>query len=117
MKIVVIGASGSVGSRIVSEGLARGHRITGIGVTLIGPFDGTTFTTLNPIPLSAWTYLRSGAMTSVEFFVDGIKIGDGTSITNSVSRFNWTNVFGGSMTWLSAPRGLSASRLATCSKR
>lgn len=30
MKIVVIGASGSAGSRIVSEALARGHQVTGI---------------------------------------------------------------------------------------
>jgi putative NADH-flavin reductase len=30
MKIAVIGASGSVGSRIVSEALARGHRVTGV---------------------------------------------------------------------------------------
>jgi putative NADH-flavin reductase len=30
MKIVVIGASGSVGSRIVAEALARGHRVTGV---------------------------------------------------------------------------------------
>ena len=30
MKIAVIGASGSVGSRIVSEALARGHQVTGI---------------------------------------------------------------------------------------
>jgi putative NADH-flavin reductase len=30
MKIVVVGASGSVGSRIVNESLARGHLVTGI---------------------------------------------------------------------------------------
>ena len=30
MKIAVVGASGSVGSRIVSEALARGHRVTGV---------------------------------------------------------------------------------------
>lgn len=30
MKIAVIGASGSVGTRIVSEALARGHQVTGI---------------------------------------------------------------------------------------
>ncbi|MCW5658744.1 MAG: NAD(P)-dependent oxidoreductase [Burkholderiaceae bacterium] len=30
MKIAVIGASGSVGSRIVSEALGRGHEVTGI---------------------------------------------------------------------------------------
>lgn len=30
MKIAVIGASGSVGSRIVSEALSRGHQVTGI---------------------------------------------------------------------------------------
>lgn len=30
MKIAIIGASGSAGSRIVSEALARGHQVTGI---------------------------------------------------------------------------------------
>jgi putative NADH-flavin reductase len=39
MRIAVIGASGSVGSRVVAEALARGHRVTGVArrAELISP--------------------------------------------------------------------------------
>jgi putative NADH-flavin reductase len=44
MKIALIGASGNVGSRIVTEALLRGHRVTGIArhVDAISPRPGLT---------------------------------------------------------------------------
>src|SRR5262249_15686946 len=52
----------------------------------------TVFLNTNPITVSALPLLQSGAMTNVEFFVDGQKFGqDATAPFNAV----WTGVTGG----------------------
>jgi acid phosphatase type 7 len=65
-----------------------------IGVTILTPFEDTVFqTTTNPITVTAWAYLLSGSITNIEFFVDGVKIGEDAT---SPFAATWTNVTAGS---------------------
>ena len=67
--------------------------VQSIGVTLLTPFDGTSFANTNPITVTAWSYLPSGTMTNVEFFVDGVKFGEDSVPPLSAV---WSNPTGGS---------------------
>ncbi len=64
-----------------------------IGVTLLSPADDTMFLNANPIAVTAWTYLPSGTITNVAFFVDGVKFGEDDTVPFSAT---WSNVVGGS---------------------
>ena len=47
--------------------------VQSVGVTMLTPFDGTTYLNTNPITATAWGYLPNGSITHVEFFVNGQK--------------------------------------------
>src|SRR5436190_4540061 len=65
-----------------------------VGVTLLTPFEDTIFqTTTNPITITAWSYLPSGAITNIRFFVDNVLVGEDAS---SPFAATWTNVTPGS---------------------
>ncbi len=63
------------------------------GLTLTAPQDGATFLATNPITLGAHAMLDAGAMTNVEFYVDGVKVGEDATAPFSVV---WSRVTGGS---------------------
>ena len=67
--------------------------VADVGITLTSPQDGTIFNTTNPINLSAYTALPSGSVTNVNFFVDGVSVGQDFAAPYSVT---WSNVTGGS---------------------
>jgi hypothetical protein len=67
--------------------------VQNVGVTLLTPVEGTTFLRTDPISISAWAYLPGGTIASVDFFVDGQKIGEDTAAPFSMV---WSNVVGGS---------------------
>ncbi len=50
-----------------------------IGVTLLTPFEDTMFLSANPITITAWGYLPSGTISSVDFLVDGVKVAESTA--------------------------------------
>jgi len=67
--------------------------VQSIGVTLLTPAQDTMFMNTNPIGVTAWGYLPSGAITNIDFYVDGQKFGsDGTVPFSST----WSNVTSGS---------------------
>ncbi|MDB6032829.1 MAG: uncharacterized protein JWM16_3167, partial [Verrucomicrobiales bacterium] len=63
------------------------------GLTLVSPADGDIFLNTKPLTISALGMLPAGAITHVDFFVDGVKIG-----VSDLSPFSlvWSNVTGGS---------------------
>jgi Big-like domain-containing protein/calcineurin-like phosphoesterase family protein/purple acid phosphatase-like protein/immunoglobulin I-set domain protein len=64
-----------------------------IGVTILTPFEDTVFQSTNPITVTAWSYLPSGSITNIEFFVDGVKFGEDTDLPFAAT---WTSVTPGS---------------------
>jgi hypothetical protein len=63
-----------------------------LGATILSPVQGAVFINTNPIVISAVNSLPSGAVTLVEFFVDGQKIGQASGSPFSAT---WSNVVGG----------------------
>jgi hypothetical protein len=83
--------------------------VANIGLTLISPTDGAVFAGTNPIPISAFALLPSGAITNVEFFVDDQKIGEDSTAPYSA---NWSDVTAGSHRF-TATGQITPSRSAT----
>ncbi len=51
-----------------------------IGVTVLTPFEDTMFlSSANPVTITAWGYLPSGSISSVDFLVDGVKVAESTA--------------------------------------
>lgn len=63
------------------------------GITLVRPADGEVFTNSSAITVAALPRLASGSITNVQFFVDGLKFAEDSTVPFSVS---WTNVSAGS---------------------
>lgn len=53
--------------------------VQNIGVTFLTPLEDTMYLNNNPIIMTAWGYLPSGTIASVDFLVDGVKVADATS--------------------------------------
>lgn len=62
------------------------------GVTIVNPLDGSGYLTTAPISLTAVTRLSSGSITNIEFFVDGLKIGEDSASPYTAS---WNGVTSG----------------------
>src|SRR5439155_3941488 len=71
--------------------------IQNVGITLLTPVDGSYFASYTgsnpPITVTAWAYLPVGAITNIEFFVDGQKFGEDSTPPFSAV---WNIVTGGS---------------------
>ena len=67
--------------------------VQNVGVTLLTPFEDTVYGNTNPIKVTAWSYLPAGAITNVDFFVDGQLFGSAQTPPLSAT---WSNVIGGS---------------------
>ena len=67
--------------------------IANVGVTLTGPADGAVFANNASVAVNTVTVLPSGAITNVEFFLDGQKFAQDDSAPFSAV---WTAVSGGS---------------------
>ncbi|MBI5383810.1 MAG: metallophosphoesterase [Verrucomicrobia bacterium] len=67
--------------------------VLNVGVTIIAPADGAIYGTMSPINVSVLGLLPEGAITNVEFFVNGQKFAEDGSVPFSG---RWTNVVGGS---------------------
>ena len=70
------------------------HRVIYLnpGATIVSPAEGTIFQNLNPVTVSAIASVPAGAVTNVEFHVDGLRFG-----TDGAAPFSatWSNVVGG----------------------
>lgn len=67
--------------------------VANIGLTFTAPTDGAVLTGTNPVTASVFTAPISGAITNVNFFIDGIFLASDTVAPFSAT---WTNVTGGS---------------------
>ena len=94
------------------------------GITIVTPSDGAVFASTNPITVSVVPLVSAGAITNVEFFVNGQKFGqDATAPFSAV----WTNVMGGSQrltatalddlgrTWVATPVNIGVARVLVAS--
>ncbi|HXG46831.1 MAG TPA: Ig-like domain-containing protein, partial [Methylomirabilota bacterium] len=71
------------------------------GVTIVVPEDGSIYVNPTSIPVMVLERLPSGAITNVEFFVDGVKFGESSMAPFTAS---WTNVTGGSHRFIAVGR-------------
>ncbi|HEU0011174.1 MAG TPA: Ig-like domain-containing protein, partial [Verrucomicrobiae bacterium] len=92
--------------------------VLSLGLNLVSPPDGAVFLNTNPITVSALPLLQSGAMTNVEFFVDGQKFGqDATApfsavwagVTGGAHRFTATGKDNAGNTYSAAPVSIAVS--------
>ena len=67
--------------------------VANIGLTLTSPTDGSVLSGTSPITASVFAAPVSGAITNVNFFIDGIFLGSDTAAPFAAA---WTNVTGGS---------------------
>jgi hypothetical protein len=84
--------------------------VQNVGVTLLTPFEDTVYATTAPITVTAWSYLPAGAITNIEFLVDGVKFaGSDTSPYSGT----WSNVAGGSHRFTAIGRSDTGARFVS----
>ncbi|MBK7998771.1 MAG: metallophosphoesterase, partial [Verrucomicrobia bacterium] len=81
--------------------------VQNIGVTLLTPFEDTVYPTTAPITVTASTFLPAGNISSVEFFVDGVKFAESIEAPYSGT---WSNVTGGSHRFTAVARSEAGAR-------
>ena len=79
-------------SQIVTSGVVR-VLVANYGLTITSPNEDAIFQGTNPITAAVFTILPAGAITNVNFFIDGQPFGQDTTAPFSLA---WSNVTGGS---------------------
>ncbi|MEY2407909.1 MAG: acid phosphatase type 7 [Verrucomicrobiota bacterium] len=94
------------------------------GITIISPGDGAVLSRTDPITVSILPLLTSGAITNVDFFVDGQKFGQDSdapfsavwsSVTGGSHRLTATGLDDAGNIWVAAPVNLGVARLLVAS--